>query len=366
MRTDRHAELGRHQDDRQILVDAAQPAAVDLAEVDGAGLKQLLEEDTVRAVLAGGHANAEPAHCGGNFRMAQHIVRARRLFDPPRGERRQLADAIDGFVHLPPLVRVDHDPPVGPDFGAYQRQPPVVVLGTPADLDLEMRPAAGHRIAAQLPDRRVGIAHPADRRGVGRITGLQQFGLAPGSRRRLPLQDVERFVAAERVADVPEIDAVDDLLGRQIGQQLPHRLALDLRPEVPDGIDDRRQRKVNDALFRSQPAQLRFAGQRPPERREVRGDVGKLPADNQRTVRLDRRGDHFVAASDGERQPVSVDTGIGAEHDVSGGVIGIDVDRIGSGMRARRREPEVEHFEVGDLHDKDASRLFQIRTVPVQ
>ena len=40
---DRHAELGRQQQDRQHLVDPAEPARVDLAEVDRAGLHQLLE-----------------------------------------------------------------------------------------------------------------------------------------------------------------------------------------------------------------------------------------------------------------------------------------------------------------------------------
>src|SRR5439155_2223888 len=105
----------------------------------------------------------------------------------------------------------------------------------------------------------VGISHPADRRGVGRITRSQQLGLAPGSRRRLPYQDVESFVAAEGVADVSEIDAVDDRFGRQIGEELPYRLVLAPGPQVPDGIDNCRQRKVNDTLFRSEPAQLRLA-----------------------------------------------------------------------------------------------------------
>ena len=34
MRADRHAELRRHQDHREVLVDAAEAAAVDLAEAD--------------------------------------------------------------------------------------------------------------------------------------------------------------------------------------------------------------------------------------------------------------------------------------------------------------------------------------------
>src|SRR4029453_8719145 len=51
VRADRHAELGRHENDGEILVDAAEAATVDLAEADGAGLEQLLEQHTVGAVF---------------------------------------------------------------------------------------------------------------------------------------------------------------------------------------------------------------------------------------------------------------------------------------------------------------------------
>ena len=49
MRAGGHAELGRHQQDGQDLVDSAEPAGVDLADIDGAGLEQLLEDDAVQA-----------------------------------------------------------------------------------------------------------------------------------------------------------------------------------------------------------------------------------------------------------------------------------------------------------------------------
>ena len=40
---DRNAELGRHQDDGKVLVDTTQPTAIDLAEADRVGLKELFE-----------------------------------------------------------------------------------------------------------------------------------------------------------------------------------------------------------------------------------------------------------------------------------------------------------------------------------
>src|SRR5690242_15873050 len=59
VRTDRHAELRGEQDDREHLVHAAEPAAVELADVDRSGLQQLLEDDAVLHVLARG----DPHRC---------------------------------------------------------------------------------------------------------------------------------------------------------------------------------------------------------------------------------------------------------------------------------------------------------------
>src|SRR5258706_4060253 len=53
MRADRHAELCRHQQDRQHFVDAAHAATVDLQEADGVGLEELLQGDAVLAALRG-------------------------------------------------------------------------------------------------------------------------------------------------------------------------------------------------------------------------------------------------------------------------------------------------------------------------
>src|SRR4029453_6823873 len=71
--TDRDSELRRHQDDRQVLVDAAETAAVDLAEVDGFSLEELLENNPVLRVLAGGDANRTYTlpDCG----VPGHVVR---------------------------------------------------------------------------------------------------------------------------------------------------------------------------------------------------------------------------------------------------------------------------------------------------
>ena len=53
-----------------------------------------------------------------------------------------------------------------------------------------------------------------------------------------------------------------------------------LRVEIPDGVDDRRQRHVDDALLGPEPAQLRIGRQRAPEPREVGRDAVERQPDD--------------------------------------------------------------------------------------
>jgi hypothetical protein len=82
-----HAELGRHQQHREHLVDAADAAGVDLAGADRVGLQQLLEDDPVGRDLAGGHP-APPAGQSATARAIrawpEHVVGVGRLLDPVR------------------------------------------------------------------------------------------------------------------------------------------------------------------------------------------------------------------------------------------------------------------------------------------
>ena len=57
VRADGYAELRRHQEHGDDLVDAAEAAGVYLAERDGISLQELLEKDAVLAVLARGDAD---------------------------------------------------------------------------------------------------------------------------------------------------------------------------------------------------------------------------------------------------------------------------------------------------------------------
>jgi hypothetical protein len=113
-------------------------------------------------------------------------------------------------------------------------------------------------------------------------------------------------------------------------RSLPERLSLDLRPEIPDGVDDRSGRQVNDALLRSEPPQLAVTRERAPEGAHVREDVVETTADDEGRERLDRRATHLVAAADREREAVADDVFVvGTDDGVGGRVVRIRVHRIG-------------------------------------
>src|SRR5216684_951654 len=72
MRAHGYAELRRHQHHRKHFVHAAEPAAINLAKADGAGLQELFEDHSILAVFSGGDANWRDGLR--DFRVAQNII----------------------------------------------------------------------------------------------------------------------------------------------------------------------------------------------------------------------------------------------------------------------------------------------------
>ena len=70
-----NAELRGEQQDREHLVDSAEPARVYLADVDGAGLEELLEDDAILHVLAG--RDPDRGDLPPDPRVPQDVVRIR-------------------------------------------------------------------------------------------------------------------------------------------------------------------------------------------------------------------------------------------------------------------------------------------------
>src|SRR5207249_3016072 len=102
VRADGKAKLGGHQQDCQYFVDAAQPAAIDLTELDSFSLHQLFENHTILAMFT--RCDADGLDSFGDGRMPQNIIRTGRFLDPPRLEPCQSLHMVDGFSYVPVLV----------------------------------------------------------------------------------------------------------------------------------------------------------------------------------------------------------------------------------------------------------------------
>src|SRR6201992_4423446 len=87
----RLTEFRRHQQHCEILVHPCKPATVNLAHIDSASLKQLFEDDAVLAMLAGCDPHAGLATNPG---VSQDVIRAGRLFHPPRVELGKLPRTV--------------------------------------------------------------------------------------------------------------------------------------------------------------------------------------------------------------------------------------------------------------------------------
>jgi hypothetical protein len=107
VRADRHPELGGQQQVGQVLVHPGDAARVDLHDVDGIGLQQLLEHHPVGDLFAGSDLDRPDAPA--DRRGAEDVLRRGGFLHPGGLERRHLPDPADGGRHVPDLVRVNGD-----------------------------------------------------------------------------------------------------------------------------------------------------------------------------------------------------------------------------------------------------------------
>lgn len=273
--------FGCHEQHGDDFVDAAQTAGVDLADVNGTRLEELLEHDAVLAHFARCDADAvglegfadglvaedwevSVGGVSGEGRIQKGerkrtVVWAGGLLDEPRLELCELLHVLDCLGHAPHLVRIDHEDValVEADNLPCDAQTVLVLRNIAADLELEVAVALAEGLLEQRLHLVLAVAEPASGCGVGR-DGLGVEGLLqPLLLALLGLcEDLERLLGGEGVGDVAEVDQVDNLRGRHVGDDAPDGLSERLGPQVPDGIDDGTEREVDDALLRADPAQL--------------------------------------------------------------------------------------------------------------
>ena len=223
-----------------------------------------------------------------------------------------------------------------------------------------MGPSFRERLATQPANVIVRIAHPS---GRGRVCGIafaeqQRFPLRFAL--FLTLEQIDRFIRCQRIGDVAEVDASDDLSRCHVREQFPDRLSLALAGEIPHRIDDGGHRKVNDALLRPEPAKLRFTGKRSPERRRFRDDLLEGAADDEVAKRSNRLGADFVATADREREAMPLDIRVGFQDDVCGGVVRVRMHRVGARIGPRGWKPKVHDFEVTNLHGRSRASVLLV------
>ena len=107
----------------------------------------------------------------------------------------------------------------------------------------------------------VVVAEPTRGGGVGGVSRAQELCGAGRAARLCLSEDAQGLIAGERIAEVAEVDQIDDLLGGQAREQLPQRLASTFGAQVPQGVEHRTRRHVHDALLGAEPPQLGVAGQ---------------------------------------------------------------------------------------------------------
>lgn len=356
VRADGDAELGGEQQDRQVLVYAADAGRVYLEDVEGARLEQLLEDDAVLDVFAGGDLDRGDGRADGG--VAQHVVGAGGFLDPVRVELGEGLGPADRLGHVPALVGVDRHADVGSDDRTGHPAAADVVVEVGADLQLDLPEAVGDGLRGEPGELLVVVAEPPGGGGVGGEAALQQ--VAPATlRARFPAaQDVEGLGRGERVGDVSEVDLADEPFGVGVGEELPERFARALGGEVPGRVDHGADRHVHHALLGPQPAELAVADQVAVQRPRIRAEFVDGPADHMVPQRVDRGDLDIVAPPDGEGEPVPLVPvgGVGAQHDVRGRVVGVRVHRVGAVQLARGGEADVVGVDRGDTGEGAGDR----------
>src|SRR5262245_24794934 len=115
-----YSEARRQQKHGNHLVHAPETARVDLTESNRVRLHELLEHDPILTMLTG--RDADRGDGARDCRVAEYVVGARRLFDPPRVELGERARASNRVADVPHLVRVHHQLTIRPDLLTHDRR----------------------------------------------------------------------------------------------------------------------------------------------------------------------------------------------------------------------------------------------------
>ena len=102
-RVQRLVELCSHQHDGHDLVQSAQTTSIRLDVVQRLRLQELLEHDTILAMLAGGDFDVVLAQGSADSGVAEDVVRGGRFLDEERFEGGEVSEILLSFGDGPDL-----------------------------------------------------------------------------------------------------------------------------------------------------------------------------------------------------------------------------------------------------------------------
>jgi len=116
----------------------------------------------------------------------------------------------------------------------------------------------------------------------------------------LLLQHLDSLLLGDGIGDVSEVNTRDELLRRHLSNDSPDRLVQCLGPQIPDGVDDSTESKVDDTLLGTNPSQLTVRDEVSPGLAPVGHQVLELLALDTSSKQRDGLADNLVAATNCE------------------------------------------------------------------
>src|SRR5882724_1315660 len=193
--------------------------------------------------------------------MRQYVVGTGRLLHPCQIERRQTPDPVDRLFNTPTLVGIHRDGDLRPKCLTRQAAAPYVIVRIETHLELDRAKPTFNRAPGERYHLLIRVSQPTWGRTVGWVSLCQQTGGTLQLAAFIRTQDLERLGDTERILQVAEIDAIDEVLRCHIDNELPYRLTRPARSQIPRGIDDSADCHMHHAFFRAEPTKLRISRQ---------------------------------------------------------------------------------------------------------
>jgi len=136
---DWNTELFGHQEDAEHFVDPSYTTSINLSNVDGTDLEELFPYYAVLALLAGRDTDTIWFEFSTDACVTEDIIWRSWFLDEPWLVLCELLHVLDSLLHVPNLIRIDHQfYSVVANDATSDCQLPAVIIDVTADLHLEI------------------------------------------------------------------------------------------------------------------------------------------------------------------------------------------------------------------------------------